>query len=45
MGIKKKAKIWKKRMLESPPPEPELFTSEEAWDYYDEEYAKHKLGL
>jgi hypothetical protein len=45
MGLKKRVKKWKKHMLENPPPEPMLFTSEDELDLYDEEYAKHKLGL
>jgi hypothetical protein len=43
--LKKKVEKWKKRMLENPPPEPELSSSAEEWDYYDEEYAWRKLGL
>jgi hypothetical protein len=45
MSLKKRAKKWKKHMLEKYPPEPELFISSDEFDYYDEEYAKHKLGL
>jgi len=45
MSQKEKAKKRKKRMLENPPPEPEVFISSDEWDYYDEEYARRKLGL
>jgi len=43
MGLKEKVEKWKKRMLENPPPEPSF--SEEERDYYDEEYARRKLGF
>ena len=45
MSLKDKVEKWKKRMLENPPPEPKVFAPEEAWDYYDEDYAWRKLGL
>jgi len=43
--LKKKVEEWRRFMLENPPPEPESIASTEEWDYYDEEYAKRKLGV
>jgi len=45
VSLKERVEKWKKRMLENPPPEPELSSSTEEWNYYDEEYVKRKLGL
>jgi hypothetical protein len=45
MSLKEKVEKWKKRMLKSPPPESEVFASDDEWDYYDKEYARRKLGL
>jgi hypothetical protein len=43
VSLKEKVEKWKKRMLKNPPPEPSSSAGE--WDYYDEEYARRKLGL
>jgi len=45
LRLKKKVEEWRRFMLENPPPEPESMASIEEWDYYDEEYARRKLGV
>jgi hypothetical protein len=45
LRLKKKVEEWRRFMLENPPPEPESIASIEEWDYYDEEYARRKLGV
>lgn len=45
LRLKKKVEEWRRFMLENPPPEPESIASVEEWDYYDEEYARRKLGV
>jgi hypothetical protein len=45
LRLKKKVEEWRRFMLENPPPEPESIASIEGWDYYDEEYARRKLGV
>jgi hypothetical protein len=44
--LKRRVKEWKRKVLEIAErlePSPEGF--EEGWGYYDEEYARRKLGL
>ena len=44
--LKRRVEEWKKKALEiAERLEPSLEGFEEEWDYYDEEYARRKLGL
>jgi hypothetical protein len=45
LRLKKRVEEWRRFVLENPPPEPESIASVEEWDYYDEEYARRKLGV